>query len=237
MPRIDPDEHLVVLFRNHAIPNEAKTLAAGRLICDDIVVCEIRAPGSKDTGVFPALAMSHWGKDPHTGGQVPITYAERFKHQYRQFKEQQTQTKSGTPLTHVPFLTAGRQAELRALNIYTLEQLAGMEGQELKNLGPGGRDLKNKAEEFITQSLATAPNKALSIELEKLKARNQVLEEDNELLKTRLTSGEGEFEDMSNDALREYIRVNTGAGPVGQPSRRTLIRMAMDARPESNKAA
>ena len=42
---------------------------------------------------------------------------------------------------------------------------------------------------------------------------------------------------MSNDALKEYIKVNTGAAPVGQPSRRTLIRMAMDCRPESNKAA
>ena len=107
----------------------------------------------------------------------------------------------------------------------------------MKNLGPGGRELKNQAQAFIDESAAAAPSKALAIEFEKLKARNQVLEEDNELLKTRLTSGEGEFEDMSNDALREYIRVNTGAGPVGQPSRRTLIRMAMDCRPESNKAA
>jgi hypothetical protein len=236
MPRIDPDEHLVVLFRHHAVRNEAKTLAAGRLIYDDVELCEIRAPGSKDTGAFPALSFSHWGRNPHTGEQVIITYAERFPRQYRQFKEQQTQTKSGTPLEYVPFLTAARQAELRALNVYTVEQLAGMDGQELKNLGPGGRDLKNKAEEFIAESLVAAPNKALAVELEKLKARNQVLEEDNELLKTKLTSGEGEFEDMSNDALREYIRVNTGAGPVGQPSRRTLIRMAMDCRP-AEKAA
>ena len=42
---------------------------------------------------------------------------------------------------------------------------------------------------------------------------------------------------MSSDALKEYIKVNTGAAPVGQPSRSTLIRMAMDCRPESNKAA
>ena len=59
-----------------------------------------------------------------------------------------------------------------------------------------------------------------------------MLEEDNELLKTKLLSGEAEFEDMSVDVLKEYIRVNTGAAPVGNPSRRTLIRMAMDCRPD-----
>ena len=32
----------------------------------------------------------------------------------------------------------------RALNLYTVEQLAAIDGQELKNLGPGGRELKNQ---------------------------------------------------------------------------------------------
>ena len=237
MPRIDPDENLVVIFTDHAILNEAKTLAAGRKIYDTMQVCKIYTPGSKDNSVAPALGHSHWIIDPETGGEVSVSYAERFKPQYRQYKERRTQTKSGTPLSEVPFLTAGRQAELRALNVYTLEQLAGIDGQELKNLGPGGRDLKNRAQEYIAESYAAAPSKALAIEFEKLKARNQVLEEDNELLKTKLVSGEAEFEDMSSDALKEYIKVNTGAAPIGQPSRRTLIRMAMDCRPESNKAA
>ena len=91
----------------------------------------------------------------------------------------------------------------------------------------------------VAESLVAAPTKALAIELEKLKARNQVLEEDNELLKTRTLalSGEAEFEDMSSEALKEYIKVNTGAAPVGQPSRRTLIRMAVDCRPNATKAA
>ena len=173
MPRIDPDENLVVLFENHFIPNEAKTLATGRLIADDVIVCRARFPGSQEERVYPAFTHSHWGRDPHTGGQVSITYAERFKHQFRQFKEHQVQTKAGTPLAHVPFLTAARQAELRALNVYTVEQLAGMDGQELKNIGPGGRELKNQAQAFIDESLVTAPSKALAIEFEKLKARNQ----------------------------------------------------------------
>ena len=184
--------------------------------------------------MHPAFAHSHWAKDPNTGYDVSVTYAERFKPQYRQFKEKLvTQTKSGTPLAQAPFLTAARQAELRALNIYIVEQLANIDGQELKNLGPYGRDLKNQAIAYIEQCEQTAPAKALAIELEKLKARNEVLEEDNALMQSKLGEGEGEFATMSNDALKEYIRVNAGAGPVGQPNRRTLVRMAFDCRPEN----
>jgi len=77
---------------------------------------------------------------------------------------------------------------------------------------------------------------ATTAELEALRARNAVLEEDNIAMQHKLRSGESEFEAMTTDGLREFIRVNTGTAPVGQPSRRTLIRMAMDARP-AEKAA
>src|SRR6187455_2511716 len=99
------DATIVAVFRQMAIKNDAKTAEAGRLICDDWEVCELRYPGSKNVGVYPATAMSHWETDPTTGEQVIVTYAERFRHQYQQFRAHAQQTKEGTPLTFVPFLT------------------------------------------------------------------------------------------------------------------------------------
>ena len=55
MPRIDPDENLVVLFENHSILNEAKTLAAGRLIDDDVMCARSGLPARRRTRVYPAL--------------------------------------------------------------------------------------------------------------------------------------------------------------------------------------
>ncbi len=110
--------------------------------------------------MFPATAFSHWEIDPQTGEQAKVTYAERFQRQYQQFKAHATQTKSGTPLAYAPFLTEARRAELRAQNIYTVEALAAIDGQELKNLGPGGRELKNAAMEYIEEAKARAPNRA-----------------------------------------------------------------------------
>ena len=104
-PRLDPrlrhtDAALIVVFKNKATKNERKSAAEGRPIYDDEEICEIRIPGSPEIRHFPALSISAdgWQTDPFTGEQTQRTYAERFKMQYLQFKQQQTQTVSGTPL-------------------------------------------------------------------------------------------------------------------------------------------
>ena len=228
----DPDDVLVVLFKHLAQENPIKSLEAGRPIYDDIEVCEIRAPGSKDVKVFPATAFTRWIDDPFTGRQTKQSYAERFPHQYRQFKAQATQTKSGTPLEHAPFLTEARRAEMRAQNIYTVEALAAIDGAELKNLGTGGRELKNAAMEYMAEAKSAAPNLQLQNELEQLRARNAILEEDLSAKKAREAQINGEFEGMELDELRQFITTNTGHPPHGSLNKKTLIRMAIECRPD-----
>ena len=230
----DPDELLVVLFKNQATPNPIKSLAEGRPIFDDREVCEIRSPGSKDVKVFPANEFARWIQDPLTGEQTKQSYAERFRHQYQQFKAKATQTKSGTPLDFASFLSEGRRSELRAQNVYTIEQLAAIDGSELKNLGPGGREMKNAAMAFIEEGRASAPNKQMLAELEALKARNAVLEDDAERRKQMgmVESGDSEFDAMSLEQLRGYITEQTGQAPMGSLNRKNLIRMAQSVRPE-----
>jgi hypothetical protein len=228
----DPDEAVVALFKHHAIKNEDQSAKQGRPIYDDMEIVEIRFPGSRSVSVFPATAFSHWVSDPVTGEQTRVTYAERFSRQYQQFKAHTSQTKSGTPLAHVPFLTEARRAELRALNIYTVEALASIDGQELKNLGQGGRDLKNKAMEFIAESQRGVPNAALLAEVEALKARNAILEEDRkstEQMRADQSKAESQFDNMTLDMLRDFIKTNTGHAPHGSLNRKTLVRMATEA--------
>jgi hypothetical protein len=226
----DPDELLVVTFKNLAVENPLKTMEAGRPIFDDVEHCFITAPGSHDIKVFPANTFARWVGTPFGGGQVKQSYAERFSHQYRQFKAHVAQTKSGTPLEHAPFLSEARRAELKAQNVYTVEALADIEGVELKNLGPGGRDMKNQAMAYIAESKLVAPTKQMLAELEALRARNAVLEEDVQV--KREYTVDNEFNDMSDKQLRDFITTNTGQAPQGNLARKTLVRMAMDARPK-----
>jgi hypothetical protein len=233
----DPDDALVVLFKHNDYKNETKSLAEGRPVHDDLEVCEIRMPGAKDVKVFPATEISFWRNNPYTGEQTPVTYAERFAPQYRQFKMQIAQTKSGTPLDLVPFLTAARRAELRAQNLYTVEQLAVIDGQELKNLGPDGRAFKNNAIAYLEESKSSAPNMQLMAELEAMRARNAVLEEDAKLLKARIPqTAERDFDEMDVEQLRAYIISHTGQPPVGTAlNHKALKRLALEVKP--SKAA
>jgi hypothetical protein len=230
----DPDELLVVLFKHIAVHSEARSLAEGRPIFEDIEVCEIRSPGSPDVKIFPSTEVTRWVTDPITRQQRTETYAERFRHQYQQFKRDLAQTKIGTPLDLVPFLTDARRAELRAQNVYTIEQLAGIDGEELKNLGPGGREMKNKADEYIKESMATAPNMQLLAQLEQLRARNVILEEDAAHKKSIEQATGSEFDNMDLTQLREYIATHSGQKPIGAENmnRKTLVRMAESVRPE-----
>ena len=43
----DPDDVAVVLFKHQSFKNEAKSLAEGREIHDDVEMCEIRFPGAQ----------------------------------------------------------------------------------------------------------------------------------------------------------------------------------------------
>lgn len=221
------DKGLVAVFRNGTIKNVNKSAEAGRPIFDDIELVEIRAAGSKDVGVFPAMEFSHWDDDEINGGQRQITYAERFSRQYQQFKAREQQTKSGTPLDYLPFLTEAKRAELRALNIYTAEALAIVDGAELKNLGVGGRELKNNAVVFLENSTDNARITKLEAELAETRAKNQVLEDDLKLAVAK-PPVPTEYDGMSDDQLRAHVKALTGVDPKGNLPRKTLIRMAQE---------
>lgn len=236
-PQSQPgDDKLVVLFRNIAVKNEARSALEGRPCFDDVEHCEIRAPASRNTyGIpYPATSRSHWAVNEMTGEQYEVNYIERFPRQYSQFKSHQQQTMHGTPLDYAPWLREARRAELRAVSVFTIEQLAALDGQELKNIGIYGRDDKNRAIEYLNDAKSRAPDTKMMAELEAMRARMAALEQDNATLKVAAMSrgGEAEFADMTDEQLIEYIKANSGGQEVrGDVPRRSLLRMAIELTP------
>jgi hypothetical protein len=174
-----PDDKTGVtpIFKSIAILNEAKTRELGRKFFDDWDVVEIRFAGSPNYSVHPATGFSHWEVDDESGEQVQVSYAERWPRQYRQFRSKETQTKSGTPIDLAPFLTEGQKAGLKAMQVYTLEALAHLDGQELKNVGQGGREWKNQAIDYIERGSNEAIIGQQRAEIDDLKAKLQVAED------------------------------------------------------------
>lgn len=222
------NENLVYArFYNHTIPNEAKSTEAGRPIFDDLEVCEVRFAANKQTiHVAPAHEVFKIERNFATGETTPVTYAMAYKDQYQKFKDGQSQDQSGTPLSELPFLTQSKRLELKALNIHTAEALAALDGQPLKRLGMGGRELKNQAQAYLDKAAGSIDVVALAakvaaLEAENAKLRGAVPDEDGAVVNSA-----SPFMDMESEDIRNWIEASGGQKPRANASHASLVKIA-----------
>lgn len=153
------DKKLYVQFRVEPILNRSKSAEAGRAIFDAIDYIKIFVPGDKNTVI-----------------DTPVTpeYQIRFKEKYEAFKAGKEMAPSGTPLEMWPQMTVTQVAELKAMNVSTVEQLADMPDQLAQKI-MGSHSLRQKAKAFLEASLSDAANTKLQAELEKRDNEIQLL--------------------------------------------------------------
>lgn len=238
---------VVAIFKNHPKLNKRDSAEKGRPCYDDQEVCEIRFAANRQTvGVFPAHSFAGW-RTTSDGIQEQYTYAMKFPDQYRRFKANQQQVAHGTPVEELPFLTAAKRLELKALSIYTAEALAALDGNELKNLGMGGRELKNQAQAFLDAASGTAgltkmaaENAGLRQQLEDMRREMQEFMQANgnrNPANSQPTETLSQFADWEDDLIKEYIAEKTGSKPRGNPNHATLVAMADEIAATSADAA
>jgi hypothetical protein len=227
------DKLVIPRFKTMSVKDEAASKEAGRPIFKGVEVVEVRIAGSRDDSVFPAHVRWAWITDPLTGDQVEQTYAQRWPDQYKRFKEGQQQVAEGTPIDELPFLTGAKRAELKALAIYTAEALAALEGNNLKILGQGGRDLKNQAQAYLDNASGSAVAVKQAAEIEELK--RQIAEMRAE--RPAAAGAVSPFQEWEPDQIKDWIEQNTGERPRGNPAHATLVRRADDISAERAKVA
>lgn len=166
-----------VSFRSHVQPDEQASKKAGRPIFSEIEVCDISFPANRQTkATFPAHdAEPNATRESAANGGGVVTYAQFYNDQYRAYKSGAAQPLGGTPLSEAPFLTEAKRRELKALGIHTVEALASLDGTPLKQLGMGGRELKNQAQAYMDNAAGSADVTSLAAEVELL--RQQLAEE------------------------------------------------------------
>jgi hypothetical protein len=210
-------------FFMHTTPNAAKSAKEGRPIYDEYEAVELRFAANKQTvHVAPAHEVFKTERNFATGEVTPLTYAMAYNEQYKKFKEGISQDQSGTPLSELPFLTQAKRLELKALNIHSAETLARLDGQPLKRLGMGGRELQKQAQAYLDNAAGSvdvvamaAKIAAMGAEIERLKGAT--IEEAPTV---------SPFLDMGADDIKNWIETATGERPKGNPSLATLVKRA-----------
>ncbi|MCC6106124.1 MULTISPECIES: hypothetical protein [Acetobacter] len=216
-------------FRYDTVEDIEASRREKRPVMKTIELCEMRIAGEKN--YIPTVpADSIW--QVHNG--QPITYAERFAEQYRNFKLGNSQTGEGTPLQElVPYgITQAQLSLCRALKIYSIEAVNSLEGIHLKALGVAANELKRMAGAWIADHSSVRSERS---ELEELRALVEKLQSEKttavhvaeEAIEDKIEASA--FAAMDDRQLKTYIKERTGQTPMGNPSRETLLRMAEEA--------
>jgi hypothetical protein len=243
--------HVHVEFYTQPVERPAKSREAGRPIFEDEEFIKLQIVGDpKSTWIAPAHQPTE--RDRETGQE--ITPAQKYAEHYRYFKaNMDQQAAGGTPLTEVPWLTASRREELKALKIFTVEGLAGLDGTMLQRIGMGGRELKNQAQAWLDKAAGSANSAQMAAELaardeqiEALQRQMADLIAQTKGVKAPVANDEPDEPDTSAspfanwqaDDIKNWIADQTGQRPLGNPGIKTLIARADEINAElASKAA
>lgn len=155
--------------------NPAKSKEAGRPICEEVEMIEIRVPGVV-RDIFTSRVNDKWK------AEYPVEYAH--------WKATRKQLVEGTPLRECPKLTAVRATELNLMGILTCEQLIGLTDQQKQNVGMDARKMIAEVEAWMKAAQDTALVTRQASELEQLRNDNAILKQQFEELAARVAAQE-----------------------------------------------
>jgi predicted flap endonuclease-1-like 5' DNA nuclease len=167
-----------------------------------------------------------------------LSYAEAYAEEYRAFKAGLAEQSNGTPLTELTGLTAAMRAELKAIGIMDVENLAAIEGATLKRLGMNGTMWRTMAQTYLEKARGQSADMKVAAENAALKAQIDAMRADLEALKAGKApakdendenpSGPDPFAEYSDDDLKVFIESRAGKKPHGRSTRETLLGMARE---------
>jgi hypothetical protein len=224
MPGETKNRTVTPYFRYDSLLNEPQSKIQGKPVHDLLEVVELRfAANSQYKPVFLVDEMCE--ADPDTGRIV--TWAERYKPQYQAFLAGSEQEAEGTPLEELlPYgISQAQLSFCRALNIYSIEALAHIEGSGVKKLGIHGNTIKPMAQKYLDDRRNGANQQSeineLKRQLEEMRAA--------QALSTFIPPADEipplptAHDDLSDIDLKDAIERLVGARPRGNPSRATLV--------------
>ena len=179
-----------VRFERRAVEDKRASLEAGRSVSKDVDYALITPPYSKD---LVEIKVETWLENTRRNvknGRTPKKWFEQWQRAYQDFQNGQETPLDGTPIKEWSAISPAQIKNLLAINILTVEDLAGVNDEGIRRIGMGGLELKRKAENWLKAATDHGPltMKVTQLETEnaQLKATNEGLMEKNRLLMNQL---------------------------------------------------
>lgn len=130
-----------VRFFAHPMLHGQQSLAAGRQVFIDKDHVEIVVAG-QDKQKFV--------------GPVNEQIKARFPEEWEMYQKGQQTVRVGTPVEQWPQLTPSQVLMLKQLNVFTVEDVASLSDENVRNVGPGGYKLREDAAKFLKLAQSAA---------------------------------------------------------------------------------
>lgn len=169
-----------VTFARVALPDPVASNIAGRRVTKDIDMAYIMQPGSRDQVERYAtdwLESIKFKVINGTQDAYPQEWVDQFHAKYKAWVDGQEMPLDGTSVKEWPILSPAQAENFIGIRVMTIEDVAAMTEDALRSYGIGGRELREKAREWLSgKDSTTAAYEALKADYEALKERLNALE-------------------------------------------------------------
>lgn len=169
------DAQLLVKFFNHPELSKFKSEKDGVPIYDDVVMVEVFQPGEKES--VRQLATEF--------------HKRRFHKQFEAFQKGMEQSNGGTPLDLLFPSEPGMIQTLKSFHIYSVQQLAALNDTGVGNLPMGGRQLVERAKNYLNTARTGANIHEMDLMRKQIEELQAALVSKNETDETPQRRGPG----------------------------------------------
>lgn len=107
---------------------------------------------------------------------VTKEFTDRWPEEYEAFKRGEARAREGTPIDQWSYLRPRNVRELKALEIYTVEDCAALTDVAIQRIGLGGRQIREAAIAYLDDAAAAAMNTKLERENDELRSQMGALQ-------------------------------------------------------------
>lgn len=162
------DSAVMARFDDDMVKNEYRSSTEGRVVYDHMIRVDLEYPGNN-------LSTYSYRFSPEEG-QKGNQWTQRFPRQWQAFLDQKEQVPDGTPIEMWPPLDKKRVFEMKAMKIFTVEQVAALTDTTGPNMGLEWRKMRDMAIAYLKPEVGQAALAKLTREKEDQETRIRVLE-------------------------------------------------------------
>lgn len=140
-----------VMFERRAEENREASIQEGRYVAKDVDYVLITPHGSKDQVERVVSEWFEYMEQQVREERFEQDWLTKFKAAYANWKTGKEVPVEGTPIINWPLISPAQVRMLQDLHILTVEILSQANEETIRRLGMGGRNLVNKAQEFLKQ--------------------------------------------------------------------------------------